>query len=150
MDKNIRGNIIIRDFRTEEYRSLVKMWKEADLPYKPEGRDSREKLEAELGRGIGSLLVAELNGTLCGSVLVTHDGRKGWINRLAVLPDLRRRGLAERLISEAQKRLDREGIEITAALIEDDNPSSAHFFRKLGFVEHCDITYFTRRKCPGV
>ena len=36
--------------------------------------------------------VAEAGGELVGVVLGTHDGRKGWINRLAVAPAYQRRG----------------------------------------------------------
>lgn len=142
--------IIIREFRPDQYDSLVKMWSEAGLAFKPAGRDSRDKLESELDRGPGVLLVAELEGELVGSVLVTHDGRKGWINRLAVLPAWRREGIASSLVAEAQNILDRAGIEITAVLIEGDNPESKNLFRKLGFAQHSDIMYFSSRKHPDV
>jgi len=38
---------------------------------------------------------------LVGSVLASHDERKGWLNRLAVAPNHRRRGPARRLIAAA-------------------------------------------------
>jgi len=142
--------IIIREFRTAEYDNLLEMWSEAGLTFKPAGRDSRDKLESELDGGPGVLLVAELEGELVGSVLATHDGRKGWINRLAVLPGWRREGIASRLVAEAQNRLDQAGIEITAVLIEGDNPESRNLFRKLGFAQHSDIVYFSSRKHPDV
>ncbi|MGM0484096.1 MAG: GNAT family N-acetyltransferase [Candidatus Krumholzibacteriota bacterium] len=142
--------IIIREFRPDEYDSLTGMWSASGLSFKPSGRDRRERLISELRDGPGTLLVAEVDGDIAGSVLVTHDGRKGWINRLAVLPGLRRRGIARRLVEEAQRRLDQAGIEITAVLIEGDNPESRNLFRKLGFAEHGDIVYFSRRKHPGV
>jgi ribosomal protein S18 acetylase RimI-like enzyme len=143
-------NIIVRDFSPDEYDDLVKLWSAASLPFRPEGRDSRKNLTAELNNGPGRLLIAELEAKMAGSLLVTHDGRKGWINRLAVLPGLRRRGIAARLVEEAQSLLEQEGIEITAVLIEGDNPESKKLFEALGFVRHPDIAYYSRRKHPGV
>jgi ribosomal protein S18 acetylase RimI-like enzyme len=147
---DIPREVVIRDFRMEEYQLLVDMWSASGLPFKPLGRDSREKLESELSGEQARLLVAELDGGLAGSVLVTHDGRKGWINRLAVLPPFRRKGIAGRLLAEAQKALEQAGIEITAALIEGENPESRNLFRKMGFREHRDIVYFSSRKHPDV
>ncbi|MBD3178444.1 MAG: GNAT family N-acetyltransferase [Candidatus Latescibacteria bacterium] len=149
-EMDILREIIIRDFRIKEYQSLIDMWSASGLPFKPLGRDSRKKLESELSAEQARLLVAELEGKLAGSVLVTHDGRKGWINRLAVFPPLRRKGIAGRLIAEAQKVLEQAGIEITAALIEGENPESRNLFRKMGFREHRDIVYFSSRKHPDV
>ena len=150
MTEEYRKEIIIRDFSIRDYEELIEMWVESGLSFKPEGRDSREKIGKELEGGAGSLLIAEMGGKIAGSVLVTHDGRKGWINRLAVLPELRGKGIGGKLASEAQKKLDEAGIEITASLIEEDNTDSILFFRKLGFKRHDGIIYFTRRKHPGV
>ena len=44
-------DIIIRNFNIKDYNSLIELWKSAELPYKPEGRDSRAKIESELNVG---------------------------------------------------------------------------------------------------
>ena len=53
----------------------------------------------------GGFIGAFADGKLVGIVVATHDGRKGWINRLAVHPDYRRRGIAKKLIEEAEEYL---------------------------------------------
>ena len=83
-------------------------------------------------RDQNSFLVAEVEGRIVGSVLVTHDGRKGWINRLAVHREYRRRGIGGALVSEAENWLIEQGIGIFACLIEGDNPLSAEVLEKLG------------------
>jgi GNAT superfamily N-acetyltransferase len=83
-------------------------------------------------------------------VLATHDGRKGWINRLAVDAASRRRGIGARLVGAAEAWLDAEGMDILACLIESDNPVSMQVFEKLGYIKHEDIIYFAKRKYPGV
>jgi len=88
--------------------------------------------------------------SLVGSILGTHDGRKGWMNRLAVVPEYRRNGIARMLITETEKRLAGLGIEIFACLIEDWNLSSLQFFKELGYTKHYDIHYLSKRKHTDV
>ena len=136
----------IRNFKIEDYPSLIQLWKAAGLPYKPQGRDSKEKIEAELEKGIAIFLVAEAGNKIIGSVIGTHDGRKGWINRVAVDPGYREKGLAKMLVSEVEKKLDNLGIDIIACLIEDWNDRSVKVFQKLGYIKHEDVIYFSKRK----
>jgi ribosomal protein S18 acetylase RimI-like enzyme len=64
-------------------------------------------------------LVAESNGKIVGTVLGTHDGRKGWINRQAVDHVFRRKNIAKKLVSEAEKWFEESGLEIFACVIEN-------------------------------
>jgi ribosomal protein S18 acetylase RimI-like enzyme len=139
-------SIEIRPAHFEDYEAIVAVWQEAGLPYRPRGRDAQENVRQELERGRGAFLVAESDGRLVGAVLGTHDGRKGWINRLAVIPAYRRRGIARRLVQEVEAWLDREGIPICAALIESANQSSLLFFADIGYVLDGDIKYVSKRK----
>jgi ribosomal protein S18 acetylase RimI-like enzyme len=133
----------------EDYDPLMSIWDGARLTYKPRGRDRRDKIEREI-KGLNAVfLVAEIEGKLVGSVFATHDGRKGWINRLAVSPAFRRRGIAQKLVREAEGRLAERGIEIVACLIEDANAGSKRFFESIGYQRFDDISYFTKRKYPG-
>jgi ribosomal protein S18 acetylase RimI-like enzyme len=143
-------NIVIRNLRSEDYDALIALWNEAQLRHKPRGRDRRDNIERELKQSASIFLVAEKNGKLIGSIFGTHDGRRGWINRLAVLPAFQRQGIAAQLVKEVEVRLDAKGIEIIACLIEDWNTASLEFFEHLGYVRHRDIVYFSRRKHPDV
>lgn len=142
--------MVIRKLRPGDYDALIALWKVAKLPYKRCGRDNRESIVRQLKLHNSIYLVAELDGKLVGSVLGTHDGRKGWINRLAVLPAYRRRGIARRLVTEVERRLHKIGIDIVACQIEDWNKVSMKIFKKLGYKPHPDIIYFTKRRYAGV
>jgi len=76
--------------------------------------------------------------------------RKGWINRLAVDPDYRRRGIAKTLIAESEKTLRKHGVRIFCAQIEDYNVTSRKLFKECGYVEHRDIIYFSKRESDEV
>ena len=140
----------IRDLSLADYDALVWLWERGGLPYRPDGRDAREKIERELAGESAVFLAAESDGRLVGAVLGTHDGRKGWINRLVVAPERRREGIARALVDAVTERLTARGIRIVTCLIEDWNTSSAAFFESLGFVRHDEITYYARREDENV
>lgn len=143
-------NLVVREFCLDDYEGLIALWEAARLPYRPQGRDAREAFARQIREPTAIYLVAELEGTLVGSVLGTHDGRKGWINRLAVHPERRRRGIARRLVGEIERRLRAGGIEIVAALVEDWNATSLRVFERLGYVCHHDIHYMSKRANPDI
>jgi len=138
--------IRIREFQIKDYDALTSLWKKANLEYRPKGRDRRDKIEKELEINPTFLLVANVDGKLVGSVLGSHDGRKGWVNRLAVDPDYRKKSIARKLVNEAEKRLEKQGIEIIACLIEGWNNESMKVFEKLGYEIYPDVAYYTKRK----
>jgi N-acetylglutamate synthase len=139
-------DVKIRDLRLEDLDTVARLWTEAGLPFRPRGRDRPDRVAAELEDGRAVFLVAEADAELIGTVLGTHDGRKGWINRLAVAPAYRRRGVAGLLVRTVEARLAAFGLEITAALIETPNQSSLAFFRALGYDHAEEIEYVSKRR----
>jgi ribosomal protein S18 acetylase RimI-like enzyme len=133
-----------------DYDRVMELWAEGRLPLKPRGRDSRESIRRQVRRANVLFLVAESAGRVVGTVLATHDGRKGWINRLAVDASLRKRGIGRQLVLEAERRLAAAGMEIFACLIENDNAVSMKVFERLGYEKHPEILYFAKRQYPDV
>ncbi len=143
-------DVAIRPFRVDDYDRVVDLWTEGGLPLKPGGRDSRENIGRQTGLPNVLFLVAEEGGRVIGTVLATHDGRKGWINRVAVDAGSRKKGIGARLVREAELWLESRGMDILACLIEDDNAVSMAVFERLGYRKHPEILYFAKRKFPGV
>jgi len=144
-----RRNVMrIRELCAEDYSELVALWDAAGLPYRPNGRDARERIAREIDGACSVFLGAEIGGQLIGAVLGTHDGRKGWVNRLAVHPDHRRCGIGAALVSEVEHRLEGLGIEIVTCLIEEWNTDSMAFFERVGYIPHAGVTYYSKRRSP--
>jgi len=135
----------IRRLTIKDYKEMISLWLTAKLPFKPKGRDSREAIAVEMKANPDFFLGAFEDNSLVGVVITSCDIRKGWINRLAVDPDHRHRGIAKALIAESERTLRKHGIRIFCALIEDYNAISKKLFKECGYVEHHDITYFSKR-----
>ena len=148
--KQNSNKISIKEFEISDFDTLIRLWTIAGLPFKPKGRDSKESITEELKRGCASILIAEQNNIIIGTVFATHDGRKGWINRLAVIPEFRKKGIGRLLIEKAEKILNDKGIGIIACLIEDYNTASLKTFKKLGYTEFENIHYLTKKSHPDI
>jgi ribosomal protein S18 acetylase RimI-like enzyme len=137
----------LRQLSLDDYDALLSLWQRAGLhSIKPQGRDSRKALAHQLATGVMTILGLEMEERLVAAVVVTHDSRKGWINRLAVDPDCRRRGYGMRLIEASEALLREQGIPVTAVLVVSDNDASLALFRKAGYTEiNGGIHYLAKR-----
>jgi N-acetylglutamate synthase len=137
------------DLGTDEYDELLALWERAGLPVRPEGRDAPDRFAHQMVDGRQRVVGLRADAKLIAAVVLTHDGRKGWINRLAVDPAYRRRGLAGRLVAEAERWfVEDQGLEIWAALIEGANRDSQALFDALDYHRH-DVVYVSKRIRPG-
>ena len=142
------ARVRVRPLTIDDYDALVRLWQEGGLPFRPDGRDRRERVARELEGPCSIFLAAEEEGRLVGAILGTHDGRKGWINRLVVAPSHRRKGVGAALVREVERRLAKLGIEVIACLIEDWNQDSVEFFAAIGYVYDEEVLYYSKRKDP--
>jgi N-acetylglutamate synthase len=138
--------IVIRKFTMNDYDTVIRLWNDADLACKCDGRDSRTDIQRQLKHPCTLYIVAEINGVIVGTAFGTHDARKGWINRLAVLPAYQKQGIAALLIAELEEYFSKLGIDIIACLIEEWNTNSMQVFEHLGYEKYPDVLYFTKRK----
>ncbi len=139
-----------RQLSINQYDDIINLWKKAGLPFRPRGRDSRAHIAQEMEGTDTAFIGIFDNNKLVAAGLATYDGRKGWINRVAVDPDYRGRGLAGKIITACEQFLEGIGAEIIACLIEDYNKPSMALFQKHGYILGKDILYFSRRKSPDI
>ena len=135
----------IRRLTIDDYDAVIALWQRAGLPtVRPTGRDSRSEFEKQLQHG-QIVIGLEDGAKLIGVVVATNDTRKGWINRIAIDPEYRRRGYGEELVHAAEAALSELGLKIMAALIEDYNKASLALFDKLGYGPHPEVHYVSKR-----
>ncbi len=140
----------IRSLGIEHFDEIIRVWNEAGLSHRPLGRDSKEEMGRVMAEDPALHIGALIDGKLVGVCIGTDDLRKGWINRLAVVPEHQRKGIASALIGACEEVLEKRGRRIHSTLIEDDVHGSRELFERLGYEVHTDIVYVSKRLDPDV
>ena len=83
-------NITIRPMTIDDYDEVFAMW-QITSKRALSSADERSQIARYLRRNEGLSQVAVADGRIVGTVLAGHDGRRGFIHHMAVLPDYRRR-----------------------------------------------------------
>ena len=145
---NPKMKLSIRDMGPRDYDTVIDLWARAGLEHHPHGRDSREAILKDLASDTANFFLAELEGKVVASALCTHDGRKGWINRLAVLPEFQRMGIAKMMIAESERRLAEKGLGMFCSMIWEDNLSSRALFESEGYELVSGVAYYRKKLRP--
>ena len=101
--------------------------------------DDLQGVETKLRRDPDLFLVAEDSERIVGCVLGAWDGRRGWINHLAVAPSHQRKGVGASLIRELERRLAEKGATKVNAQVYKWNTKSLEFFKVAGYEIHSDL-----------
>ena len=110
---------------------MVALWRECGLivPWNDPVKDIHRKLQIQRDM----FLVRLLETRLVAAVMVGYEGHRGWINYLAVAPDLRKNGFGRRLMEEAEARLSAVGCPKVNLLVRGSNANVIEFYEKIGY-----------------
>lgn len=134
--------ITIRQMDISDYDSVMTLWGQTEnLSLKD--ADSRASIAAYLAKNPGLSFVAIDGQHIVGAVLVGTDGRRGYLQHLAV--DLHYRGqkIAQRLVQSATEALAQQGIAKTHLFVLSNNLSAQDFYLKLGWQARDEIRMFS-------
>jgi ribosomal protein S18 acetylase RimI-like enzyme len=136
----------IREFQITDYNEIVGLWNSSGLILRP--GDDLDGIKLKLERDPELFLVAEDGHEIVGAVMGAWDGRRGWINHLAVKANRRREGIGGALIGELERRLFGKGAKKINAQIYQWNSNSLEFFKSIGYEVHSDLLMIgkSRRK----
>lgn len=109
---------------------LVRPWNdpEADIKLARSGKNS-------------DVLVGRNGKTIVASVLVGHDGHRGWVYYVSVDPDHQRKDYGRAIMTAAEDWLRVRGIEKMQLMVRADNTKVQAFYESLGYGEQKRITY---------
>ncbi len=127
----------IREFKLSDYEQVISLWKDTGLIIRP--GDDFESIRLKLERDPDLFILAEEDEQIIGVVLGAWDGRRGWINHLAVRRTHQRKGVASDLVRELESRLIRKGAKKINAQIYQSNKASLQFFKSIGYEVHLDL-----------
>jgi putative acetyltransferase len=101
-------------------------------------------LQAYLLRNPHLGLVVRDGNLLVGAVLCGHDGRRGYLNHLAVRPEYRNRGLGRRMVEACLTSLSSLGIQRCNVFVYADNGPAEQFWKRCGWSQRTDLQVLQR------
>ncbi|KAF2391723.1 GNAT family N-acetyltransferase [Pseudomonas frederiksbergensis] len=105
--------------------------------------DSRESTAKYLERNPGLSFVAEVEGVIGGCVMCGHDGRRGYLQHLVVLPQHRRQGIANALVARCLSSLEALGILKCHLDVFKTNEAAAKYWHSQGWQLRTDIDRYS-------
>ena len=118
-----------------DYENALRLWQNAGEGIGIGPSDQPDEITKKLQRDPDLFLVAEGDGCLVGTVIGGFDGRRGMIYHLAVAPDYRRKGLANRLMDEVETRLRARGCRKAYLMVKQGNLTASTFYENRGWGE---------------
>ncbi|HWX05835.1 MAG TPA: GNAT family acetyltransferase [Bradyrhizobium sp.] len=88
-----------------------------------------------------TVLLGRHDGALVASVLVGHDGHRGWVYYVTVDPDHRFKGFGRAIMSAAEHWLRARGIEKLQLMVRGDNAEVHAFYQSLGYFEQERVVF---------
>lgn len=126
-----------------DYDDVIAFWKAQEGVGLNEG-DDREGTALYLARNPGMSLIVRDGVSVVGAVLCGHDGRRGYLNHLAVAASHRNRGIGKLLVRTCLQKLEQAGIQKCNVFLYTDNARGEQFWRRLGFANRNDLKMMQR------
>ena len=127
-----------REFTPADYDAVLAVWR-AGAGVVLREVDDRAPVERYLARNRGLSFVAVDGGQVVGAVLCGTDGRRGYLQHLAVAPAHRHRGVGRALAERAVAALAASGIDKCHLMVLQANAGARAFWAKLGWAERGDV-----------
>lgn len=141
-------NMVIQEMSIQDYDEVRALW-EVSEGIQVTDIDSRESIDRFLERNAGHSFVARENDQLVGAVLCGHDGRRGYIDHLAVRSSHRRQGIGRSLVSRCLFHLMRIGVRRWNLFVLEDNQDARTFWTHLGWAEKVELVTMSRQEAGG-
>ncbi len=136
-------NLRVLPFTMALYDRVLELWQQCEGIGLGDS-DSRENIALFLERNPGMSFVVESEKILLGAVMAGHDGRRGYIHHLAVLPDRRRKGVGRILVENCLKSLKNAGILKCHIFIFNQNENGLKFWESVGWSVRKDISIVSK------
>jgi ribosomal protein S18 acetylase RimI-like enzyme len=85
------------------------------------------------GKQNSDILLGVDGDAIIASVMVGHDGHRGWLYYVAVAPEQRRTGFGRQMVRAAEAWLLQRGLPKVQLMIRETNTEVAAFYERVGF-----------------
>lgn len=137
----------IRPLTPADRSGAVALWRRTGLtrPWNPPDEDF-DRATA----GFGSTVLGGISGgVLVATVMVGHDGHRGWIYYLAVDPDHRSNGHGRAMVQAGEAWVRAAGIPKLQLMVRAGNTGALGFYRSLGYATEETVVLSRWLEPPG-
>jgi ribosomal protein S18 acetylase RimI-like enzyme len=124
--------LTVRSAVAQDEAEIIALWRSCELlaSYNDPGADFRFATAC----ACSDVLVGEdQTGGIIGSVMVGHDGHRGWLYYVASSPRLRGSGIGRQMVLAAEEWLRQRGVVKAQLLVRDTNTKVVAFYERLGY-----------------
>ncbi len=135
--------MMLRNYKSGDFRQLVALLKECGLFHDYIHKES--VIERKIKHDHESVIIAEDNGKIVGTVTFIFDPWQSFVYSLSVAPAYRNKRIGSKLMAEAERRLKKRGVIIANIFVAEGNEGVIKFYRKRGWYEWGRCTNMEKR-----
>jgi len=132
--------LTVRAIEDGDIAEVIALWQRCGST-RPWNDPARDIAVARKDTNATVLLGYDDGGALVASVLVGHDGHRGWVYYVTVDPDHRLEGYGRAIMAAAEGWLRARGIEKIQLMVRGDNARVHAFYQSLGYFEQERVVF---------
>jgi ribosomal protein S18 acetylase RimI-like enzyme len=136
---DIAQNLSISPIEDDDIAAVISLWQRCDLT-RPWNDPASDIGFARRGDN-ATVLLGRAGGAIAASVMVGHDGHRGWVYYVAVDPDHRGKDYGRTIMAAAEDWLRQRGVAKLMLLVRSDNTKVQAFYEALDYVEQDRVLY---------
>lgn len=121
----------IRPYTPADETAVIALWQRCELtrPW----NDPRKDIERKLTVQPELFVVGERQGQIVATAMAGFDGHRGWINYLAVCPEVQKQGLGRQLMTHVEQALTAMGCPKLNLQVRAGNAQALAFYQAIGY-----------------
>ena len=122
-----------------DVENVVALWQRCGLtrPW----NDPHADIALARRRDNSTVLIGRDAGTIVATVMVGHDGHRGWVYYVAVDPEHRQRGFGRAIMNAVENWLRHANIAKVQLMVRAENTSVQAFYESIGYGEQERVVY---------
>ena len=136
---DIDGALTIKPIEDREVTEVIALWHRCG-PTRPWNDPAADIALARRGEN-STVLIGKCGGALVASVMVGHDGHRGWVYYVTVDPDRRHHGFGRSIMDAAEAWLRARGIAKLQLMVRKDNAKVHAFYQSIGYYNQETVTF---------
>lgn len=136
---SLKGNLAAAAIEDADIPAVVALWERCELT-RPWNEPQADIARAR-GKANSEVLVGRDGQTIVATVMVGHDGHRGWAYYVAVDPDQHKKGYGRAIMTAAENWLRDHGIEKLQLLVRADNTQVQAFYETLDYDQQERVIY---------